>query len=187
MSFDQREFIGALAANLSPDANPSGGNQIQSNEMVLDDANIRMSYIKFIENINFINAEWGVQISLMTEQNFKTIITKNFAKHKDFVVTFKDVFNEIRLKYNLDGPSLKMVRFLDADNLKIVTKSEYIIFKKDSSRRNFIIQIGKQNIISIGDLGIEDEFKETLIRVQEIVKSGHKYVEYTAELEGYVT
>ena len=155
--------------------------------MVLDDANIRKSYNQFKENINFINAEWGVQISLKTELNFKTIISKNFAKHKDFVVTFKDVFNEIKLKYNLDGPSLKMVRFLDADNLKIVTKSDYIIFKTESSRRNFIIQIGKQNIISVEDLGIEHEFRDTLVKVQEIVKSSHKYVEYTAELEGYVT
>ena len=102
---------------------------------------------------------------MMSEQNFKMIVSKNFGKYKDFVVTFRDVFNEIKLKYSLDGPSLKMVRFLDADNLKIVTKSDYIIFKKDQGRRNFIIQIGKQNIISIKDLGIEEEFKETLIKV----------------------
>ena len=63
-----------------------------------------------------------------------------------------------------------------------MTKSDYIIFEKESSKsgkRNFIVQIGKQNIISIGDLGIEHEFGDTLDKVMEIIKSSHKYVEYT--------
>jgi len=54
-----------------------------------------------------------------------------------------------------------MIRFLDADNLKIITKSDHVIYKSgDSIRRNYIVQIGKQGLVNLEDLGISD-FEES--------------------------
>jgi len=81
-----------------------------------------------------------------------------------------------------------MIRFLDADNLKLVTMSGFVIYKpSETKRRNFIIQIGRQGLIKMEDLGIQDFEQSFGQRIKEIFTSQDKYVYLDPELANYVS
>ena len=51
-----------------------------------------------------------------------------------------------------------MIRFIDANNQKIIVKDDFIIYQKLSQPRKFIIQVGEMGLISQKDLGITEDF-----------------------------
>jgi len=81
-----------------------------------------------------------------------------------------------------------MVRFLDAENLKIITKSDHVIFQRnEKAKKNFIIQIGKQGLVRLEDLGIHDIEETFGTRVREICSNLGRNVFYDKELANYVS
>jgi len=86
-----------------------------------------------------------------------------------------------------------LIRFLDADNLKIITKSDYVIYERPANGsqnqmvRTFIIQVGIQDLIKLEYLGIQEDFKDTLDKINEICRGYSKYVFYDSELMNYVS
>ena len=66
----------------------------------------------------------------------------------------------IKRKFNLKSDAGQFIRFFDANNLTIITKSDYLIYKrpermiKDPVVRTFIIQVGLQDLIKLECLGI---------------------------------
>jgi hypothetical protein len=87
-------------------------------------------FINFKTHIKFINAEWGVEIDLMpSETTFKELLQTNLQKTGEAVLTFRDVSSLLINKFQLKGDDRKMIRFLDADNLKLVTMSGFVIFR----------------------------------------------------------
>lgn len=49
------------------------------------------------------------------------------------MVNFYDVIRLVKRKFDLKGEDGKIIRFYDADNLKTITKSDYVIFEKQVS------------------------------------------------------
>ena len=142
----------------------------------------------FQQNVKFINAEWGVEIPLINdEQMFKQLQQANASKIYKPVITFRDISALLTQKFHLKGEDKKMIRFLDAENLKIIMKSDHVIFERGCSKRNFIVQIGKQDIVKLEDLGINDLESTIGNRIKDICNSLEQYVYYDTELANYVS
>ena len=89
--------------------------------------------------MSFINAEWGVTIDLFPQEDqFKQMVMQNLIKlNKGPVVTFRDILSLIKKKLDLKNDDGRMIRFLDADNLRIITKSDYLIYERPEDVRSF--------------------------------------------------
>lgn len=113
-------------------------------------------YASFKSSIKFINAEWGLEIDLIpTEDQFRALVEVNYRKVGRAVILFRDISTLMKHKFHLKSEDGRMIRFLDAQELKIITRSEHVIFQNDVvAQKTFIIQIGKQGLIKLQDLGI---------------------------------
>ena len=73
---------------------------------------------------------------------------QNAARTGQACVTFRDVSVQFVSKYKLRPQDRKMIRFLDSENLKIITHADHVLFRKAEQRAcNFIIQVGQQDLI----------------------------------------
>ena len=70
---------------------------------------------------------------------FKQLQQANAHKLYKPVITFRDISSLLTQKFQLKGEDKKMIRFLDADNLKIIMKSDHLIFERGCSKRNYIV------------------------------------------------
>lgn len=96
------------------------------------------------------------------------------------IIQFKDVLTLVRKKLDIKLDNLSCLRFIDADNLKIITKSNHVIFqggqRRDSSKNKmntYIIQVGKQDLIKLEKLGVSEEFKNIINNIKLIGDSEH--------------
>ena len=96
-----------------------------------------MDYLNFKDKINFINAEWGVEVDIIKDEaQFKKIMEANSKNPRigSACITFKDVLNLVHLKFRVNNDDKKMIRFIDCPGndtqLKIITKSDLVIFKR---------------------------------------------------------
>jgi hypothetical protein len=89
----------------------------------------------------FINAEWGVKIDLFpSEEVFKALIEANAEKLlKGAIIQFRDVLTLVRKKLGLTQENLSNLRFLHAEELKFITKSDYPIYQSNGKPNTFII------------------------------------------------
>ena len=82
------------------------------------------------------------------------------------------------------------MRFIDADNLKIMTKADHVIFNTDVEakptdlkgrplmQKTFIIQLGKQNLINTDKLGFKEDFKDVFDKIEAIYSGQWRHVSY---------
>ena len=119
---------------------------------------------EFKKKIKFLSAEWGVEIPLIqNEDQFQHLFKKG-------TISFRDVLNMIKTKFNLKSQDGRMIRFIDADNQKIIIKDDFIIYQKNSQPRKFIIQVGEMNLFSQKVLGITEDFQDSLQMLTEICR-----------------
>lgn len=101
----------------------------------------------FQKYVHFINAEWGLELELVSDQQmFTSILQTNSAKYGQPIITFRDISVLFVSKYKLKPEDRKMIKFLEAESLKILTKSDEVIFssrQSSPSLKNYIIQIGQ--------------------------------------------
>lgn len=87
----------------------------------------------------------------------------------------------MKKKFSISREDSIRIRFLDDANMKFITKSDHIFFKINVSdlemdpssnllvpkaelktMRTFIVQVGNPQIIDIKDLGIKEDFRESI-------------------------
>ena len=99
-------------------------------------------FTDFKRKIKFLSAEWGVEIPLIhNEDQFSYLFKKG-------QISFRDILNLIKAKFNLKSKDGRMIRFIDADNQKIIIKDDFIIYQKNIQPRKFIIQVGEMGLFS---------------------------------------
>lgn len=93
----------------------------------------------------------------------------------------------------------RWLRFLDSDNLKILSKADHVIFSTEEGfkpsdgrppvQKTFIIQLGKQNLINIDKLGFKEEFRDALDTIEAIKQGQSRYVRFESDptLAKYMT
>ena len=105
----------------------------------------------------------------VSEEMFKKALHRNSQKLNSGSsrIYLKDIFTDVTQNFGLMKEG-RWVRFIDSENLKIITKAEHIIFSTDPNekptdlkgrpllQKTFIIQLGKQNLINIEKLGFKD-------------------------------
>lgn len=112
-------------------------------------------YQRYRKEVLFISAEWGKRIELpLSEESFKKALDRNAMKQAPFssYIYLKDIFNDFTQNFGLVKEG-RWLRFLDSDNLKILSKADHVIFSTEEGSRpqdgrpmvqkTFIIQLGK--------------------------------------------
>jgi hypothetical protein len=101
----------------------------------------------------------------------------------------KDIFSEFTEHFGLVKEG-RWLRFLDSDNLKIITRSDHVIFSTDPQykptdmmgrplpEKTFIIQLGKQSLIDIGKLGFQEGFADKFQLIHDIIEGQSRYVRF---------
>jgi hypothetical protein len=112
-----------------------------------------MDFQTFRNHVFFINAEWGLQVDLIprnSETLFRRLMENNQKKSGMAFITFGDILSLFFQKFRINKEDTKWIRFLDAESLEIVTSVDHIIFKRGErnfNKRNYIIKIGRQDLI----------------------------------------
>ena len=84
---------------------------------------------KFKKHIQLINAEWGIQLNIFSSLNqFKDCLQNNVRKTGKAVILFRDVKSIIKRQFQLKSEDGNMIRFLDANELKIIVDSDHVIY-----------------------------------------------------------
>ena len=98
-------------------------------------------YQDFKSTTLFINAEWGVKIDLFpSEDLFRALIEANAQKLlKGAIIQFRDLLTLIRKKLGLSQENLSNLRFLHAEELRFITKSDYPIYQSNGKHNTYII------------------------------------------------
>jgi hypothetical protein len=132
----------------------------------------------------FINAEWGIKVDLFpSEDQFKSLIESNAQKLlKGAIIQFRDVLSLIRKRFNLSQENVSNLRFLHAEELRFVTKSDYPIFQANGKTSTFIIQSKEPGLIAISTLGLKHGFQDIIDKIKEIGEGFHKFVSYDPEM-----
>ena len=96
---------------------------------------------KFKKQIQLINAEWGMQVNIFSSLNqFKDCLENNVRKTGQAAILFRDVTSIIKRKFQLKSEDGNMIRFLDANELKIIADSDHVIYSaNDIKHKSFII------------------------------------------------
>lgn len=78
---------------------------------------------QFKKQVKVLNAEWGTELHLFhSVDQFKECMEHNFKRtKKGGVILLRDLQNLLKRKFNLKTEDGKMIRFLDQNELKIVT------------------------------------------------------------------
>ena len=88
----------------------------------------------FKKYVKFINAEWGVEVDIMCSPNdeivFKDKMEQNTRRQGMAMITFKDISRAFLDKFKVKGQDTKMVRFLDAHKLSVLTKNDHVIYSR---------------------------------------------------------
>ena len=103
-------------------------------------------------------------------------------------LTFKDISNLFLQRFKLSMEEKKMIRFMDAENFKIITKRDYLIYSRSVQQtRNFIIQIGKTELISPSEIGVEKDSQAIIEKIKTIAVSLEQFVEFDNEMKQYLS
>lgn len=123
-------------------------------------------YINFKKNVKFISSEWGTEIDLVKdEQEFRSLMEERARslQTNSPSLTFKDISNLFLQRFKLSMEEKKMIRFMDAENYKIITKRDYLIYSRSVQQpRHFIIQIGKTELINPQEIGVEKDSQQII-------------------------
>ena len=72
------------------------------------------------------------------------------------------------------------LRFLHAEELKFITKSDYPIYQGRGKPNTYIIQ--SKESLGLQSLGIDYKFEGIINHIKDIAESLHKYVVYDPEM-----
>jgi hypothetical protein len=121
------------------------------------------------------------------------------------VVTIRDILSPMRRRFGISKEDSLMIRFIDLQLMKFVTRSDHPFFclpvsalsagpdqdlvapEQLQQEFTFIVQVGKPSIITAEHLGLKPHFEQHMEQVQNILRDKSASVMWLGELATYVS